>query len=133
MDPPSKAALYDGGNHIQEEGMVGGEEREKIRRAYYIEKKGIKRIAREFGHGRKVVRKAIKESGIPVYQRRQPVSLPVLGPYLPIIQQWLADDGVFFPSPPKGVIRTSYLLKTPYFLGVLYSNNFLEHFISKIF
>ncbi|MHB8482040.1 MAG: IS21 family transposase [Nitrospiria bacterium] len=72
--------------------MVGVEERERIRRAYYVEKKGIKRIARELGHGRKVVRKAIKESGIPVYQRKQPVSLPVLGPYLPIIQQWLADD-----------------------------------------
>lgn len=72
--------------------MVGVEERERIRRAYYIEKKGIKRIARELGHGRKVVRKAIKESGIPVYQRRQSVSLPVLGPYLSIIQQWLTDD-----------------------------------------
>ena len=72
--------------------MVEVEERERIRRAYYIEKKGIKRIARELGHGRKVVRNAIKESGIPVYQRKQPVSLPVLGPYLSIIQQWLSDD-----------------------------------------
>ena len=72
--------------------MVGVEERERIRRAYFIEKKGIKRIARELGHGRKVIRKAIKESGIPVYQRKQPVLFPVLGPYLPTIQQWMSED-----------------------------------------
>ena len=72
--------------------MVGGKERKRIQRADYVEKKGIKRIARDFGHGRKVIRKALKESDIPVYQRKQPNSFPVLGPYLLIIQQWMAED-----------------------------------------
>jgi transposase len=72
--------------------MVGVEERERIRRAYYIEKKTIRRIARELGHSRRVVRQALKESGIPVYQRRRPYPLPVIGPYVPLIEQWLQED-----------------------------------------
>ena len=38
------------------------------------------------------MREAIKESGVPVYRRRQPVSLPVIGPYVPVIEQWLLED-----------------------------------------
>jgi transposase len=72
--------------------MVGVEERERIRRAYYIEKKGIKQIARELGHGRRVIRKAIRASEVPVYRRKQPACSPVLGPYLSIIQKWISED-----------------------------------------
>ncbi|MBI5197071.1 MAG: IS21 family transposase [Nitrospirae bacterium] len=72
--------------------MVQVEERERIRRAHLIEKKTIRWIAREYGHSRRVVRQAIKDSGVPVYQRRQPFTLPVIGPYVPIIEQWLLED-----------------------------------------
>ncbi|MBI5116669.1 IS21 family transposase [Candidatus Poribacteria bacterium] len=72
--------------------MVKVEERERIRRAYFIEKKTIRWIAREYGHSRRVVRQALKESGIPVYRRKQPFTLPVIGPYVPIIEQWLLED-----------------------------------------
>lgn len=72
--------------------MVGVEERERIRRAHFIEKKTIRRIARELGHSRRVVREAIKESTVPVYRRKQPYVLPVIGPYVPVIEQWLLED-----------------------------------------
>lgn len=72
--------------------MVGVEEREKIRRAYYIEKKTIRGIARGLGHGRRVVREAIKGSGVPVYRRKQAYVLPVIGPYVGTIEQWLLED-----------------------------------------
>ena len=72
--------------------MIGVEERERIRRAHYIEKKAIRRIAKELGHSRRVVRQALKESGIPVYQRKAPSPMPVLGPYVGLITQWLQED-----------------------------------------
>ena len=72
--------------------MIKVEERERIRRAYFIEKKTIRWIAREYRHSRMVVREAIKESAIPVYRRKQPVILPVIGAHVPMIEQWLLED-----------------------------------------
>jgi hypothetical protein len=72
--------------------MVGVEGRERIRRAYFIEKKTIRWIARECNHSLRVVREALKDSGVPVYRRKQPVVLPVIGPYVPMIEQWLLED-----------------------------------------
>jgi hypothetical protein len=53
--------------------MIKVEERERIRRAYFMEKKAIRRVAREYHHSRRVVREALKESAVPVYRRKQPV------------------------------------------------------------
>jgi len=39
-----------------------------------------------------VVREALKDSGVPVYRRKQPIVLPVIGPYVPVIEQWLLED-----------------------------------------
>ncbi len=72
--------------------MVGVEEREKIRRAYFIEKQTIRAIAREMGYSRWVVRQAIQKSGVPIYQRKQPYPLRVIDPYLLLIKQWLLAD-----------------------------------------
>lgn len=72
--------------------MVGVEERGRIRRAYFIEKKSIRRIAREYRHNRRVMREALKDSGVPVYRRKRPSVLPVIGPYVPMIEQWLLED-----------------------------------------
>ena len=44
---------------IAEEEMISVEQREKIRRAYFIEEKKIRQIAREFKCSRPTVRKAI--------------------------------------------------------------------------
>ena len=39
--------------------MISVEERERVRRAYYLEHKSIRQVAREQGHSRKTVEKAI--------------------------------------------------------------------------
>ena len=72
--------------------MITVEQREAIRRAYYIEQKSVRQIAREHGHSRKTVDKAIA-SAIPApYQRTQPRLAPVLGPYHGRIADLLAAN-----------------------------------------
>ena len=68
------------------------EHKEIIRREYFIKRKSVRQIAREFKYSRKTVRKAIMDPGIPVYKRKKPAAKPVMGPYLPIIKQWLEED-----------------------------------------
>ena len=45
---------------VTEEEMISVNDRECIRRAYFVEHKSIREIAREFGHSRKTVRKALE-------------------------------------------------------------------------
>jgi hypothetical protein len=49
------------GQVLPEPKMVKAEQMERIRQAYFVEGKGIKRIAREFHHCRRTVRKAIHQ------------------------------------------------------------------------
>jgi len=72
--------------------MITVEHKEVIRREYFIKRKSVRQIAREFKYSRKTVRKAIMDPGIPVYSRKKPSAKPVMGPYLPIIKQWLEED-----------------------------------------
>jgi transposase len=72
--------------------MITVEHKEIIRREYFIKRKSVRQIAREFKYSRKTVRKAIMDPGIPVYSRKKPRGKPVTGPYLPIIKQWLEED-----------------------------------------
>ncbi len=72
--------------------MITVEHKEIIRRDYFIKRKSVRQIAREFKYSRKTVRKAIMDPGNPVYTRKKPPAKPVMGPYLPIIKQWLAED-----------------------------------------
>jgi transposase len=66
---------------------------ERVRRAYYIEKKSIRRIEREMGHSYWTVRKALDASEPEPYQLRQAKVAPVLGPYKAHIEQLLAENG----------------------------------------
>jgi transposase len=72
--------------------MITVEQKEIIRREYFIKRKSVRQIARELKYSRKTVRKAIRDPGIPSYRRKKPTSKPVMGPYLPIIKQWLEKD-----------------------------------------
>jgi len=64
---------------------------ESIRRAYRTEGKSQRQVARELGHSRKTVSKALKYSTPPPYRRRiQPH--PVLGDFTAIIDRWLEED-----------------------------------------
>jgi len=74
------------------------EQKEQIRRAFFIEGKSIHRIARELHHDRRTVRAAIKDGGPSHYSLAKPRPRPVLGPFVSVIDEWLAGDKL---APPK--------------------------------
>ncbi len=65
---------------------------EKIRRAYHVEDKSIREIARETGHARRTVKRMVESDAPPQYRRRQPYRAHKLGPYKEQIQQLLAEN-----------------------------------------
>lgn len=71
--------------------MINVEERARIRRAYYVEHKSIRDIAREMKHGRETVRQAL-ETAVSDYRQREPRAAPVLGPYKARIDALLAES-----------------------------------------
>jgi len=77
--------------------MLSVEDREQIRRAYYIEKKSIRQIAREQRRSRRSVRKAIA-SAEAKYSLSQARRSPVLGPYKERIEELLKENEAL---PPK--------------------------------
>jgi transposase len=72
--------------------MITVEEKEIIRREYFLNRKSIRQISRELHRSRKTIRKAIYDPGIPVYTRSKPVPKRVIGPFLGIIKLWLKED-----------------------------------------
>jgi transposase len=72
--------------------MINVEKREKIRRAYFLEHKSQREIAKELGCSRKTVRKAIESAEPEAYTLRQPRPAPVLGPYKARIDELLAEN-----------------------------------------
>ena len=72
--------------------MVGVEEKERIRKAYFRNKRSKRWIAKNYHHSRPTVRKALEDASPPVYRRsKKPVS-KVLGPFKPVITRWLEED-----------------------------------------
>lgn len=78
--------------------MLNVDEKEQIRRAYFIEGKSIRRIARERRHDRRTVRAAIRDASPSRYKLTKPRTRPVLGPFVTTIDEWLTGDEY---SPPK--------------------------------
>lgn len=72
--------------------MIKVDEKENIRRFYFIKRYSIRRIARENHYSRKTVRKAIADASVPKYWLSTPKPRRVMGPYLPIIENWLEED-----------------------------------------
>lgn len=72
--------------------MIRVEEREKIRRAYFIEDKSMREISRELGHSRSTVKKALEGAEAVAYTLKQPRAAPVLGPYKTQIDELLAAN-----------------------------------------
>jgi len=68
------------------------DQKEQIRRAFFIEGKSIRQIAREGHHDRRTVRAAIRDASPPRYKLNWPRVRPVLGRFVTIIDKWLADD-----------------------------------------
>ena len=68
--------------------MIGMDQYELIRTANRLYAKSIRAIAREYGHSRKTIRKAL--AGLePKYRRKQEPFSPVMSPYAGIVEAWL--------------------------------------------
>ena len=67
------------------------EDREKIRRARFIEHKSGREIASEMGISRNTVHDAL-ENATKEYTLRKPRPAPVLGPYMARIDEMLAEN-----------------------------------------
>jgi len=68
------------------------DQKEIIRREYFLNRKSMREIAKELHHGRTTIRKAIYDPGIPTYKRSVPVPKRTIGPFVAVIQQWLQED-----------------------------------------
>jgi transposase len=77
---------------VAEEEMIRVEDRERIRRAYFIEHKSMRQIARELRHSRDTVKKAIESAEPTAYTLKGPRRAPVLGPYKARIDELLAEN-----------------------------------------
>lgn len=78
--------------------MLKVNQREQIRRAYFIGGQSLRQIAREQHHDRGTIRKALRDAGPPQYTLKQSRPRPVLGAFLALIEQWLDEDKA---RPPK--------------------------------
>ena len=74
------------------------DQREQIRRAYFIDGNSVRQIARERHHDRGTIRKALHDAGPARYTLGAPRARPVLGPFIGVIDHWLDDDKT---RPPK--------------------------------
>ncbi len=72
--------------------MIQVDEKETIRRLYFIKRHSIRQIAEELNHSRKTVRKAITDASVPQYRLAAPKPSLVMGPHHETIQSWLEAD-----------------------------------------
>jgi transposase len=72
--------------------MISVEKREQIRRAYFIESKSMRTIAKELHCSRDTVKKAVASPEGEPYTLTQERSAPVLGPYKARIDELLAES-----------------------------------------
>jgi len=72
--------------------MITMEEREAIRRAYYLEGKSKRQIAREHNHSRKTVDKAVDNQPPQPYRLTKAKPSPVFGPYRARADELLAEN-----------------------------------------
>jgi transposase len=72
--------------------MLTVKEWEQIRRAFYVEQKSVREIARETGRARRTIDRMINSVQPPAYHRRGPKQAHKLGPYKGRIQELLAQN-----------------------------------------
>ncbi len=72
--------------------MLTVDDYDRIRRKVIVEGLSQREVAKELGHGRNTVAKALKHSSPPEYRRTQPVSRPAIDPFQHIIDTWIEDD-----------------------------------------
>jgi len=67
--------------------MIMVDQKEIIRREYFLNRKSMREIAKELHNSRKTNRKAIYDLGVPEYKRRVPAPKRAIGTFVEIIQQ----------------------------------------------
>lgn len=72
--------------------MLTVDQFELIRRKHFIDGMSRRAIARELGHSRKTIKKALQHPVPPGYQRTRPVSRPVMDRFAGIVDAWLEED-----------------------------------------
>ena len=72
--------------------MIQVDEKEAIRRLYFIKRHSIRQMARERHHSRKTIRKALLDPSVPQYHLATPKACPVMGPFRGIVEVWLEQD-----------------------------------------
>ena len=72
--------------------MITVEKREQIRRAYYVENKSMRAIAKELRCSRKTIKKAIESAEPEKYTLTLSREAPVLGPYKARIEALLEEN-----------------------------------------
>lgn len=65
----------------------------RVRRDHFVEKKGIKRIARERGLSRNTVRKILRSEETAFSYEREHQPLPQLGPHVARLEAMLQENG----------------------------------------
>ena len=72
--------------------MIQVDEKENIRRLYFIKRHSIREISVELRRSRQTVRRAIADGSVPQYHLTVSKPSPMMGPYLDIIKGWLEAD-----------------------------------------
>jgi len=72
--------------------MITVQEREAIRRAYYLDRKSKRQIAREQGHSRKTIDKAVTNQPPQPYHLTKSKPAPVFGPFRARADELLAEN-----------------------------------------
>ena len=88
--------------------MIQVDEKETIRRFYFIQRHSIREIAKELHHSRRTVKKAITDASVPEYHLTVPRTSPVMDPFKAIIERWLEEDK----SQPKKQRHTAHRIYT---------------------
>lgn len=72
--------------------MIKVEKIEQIRRAYYVEGKSMRQIAREYHHSWHTIKKALARAEAGRYTLKEPRAAPILGPYKHRIRELLEQN-----------------------------------------
>jgi len=102
---------------------------EQIRRAYHVEQKSIRQIARETGRARRTVRRMLDLAEPPVYRRQQPKKAYKLGPYKERIRELVAQNRTL----PRKQRRTAHMIfkeiKNEGFSG---AESTVRHYVAQV-
>ena len=78
--------------------MLTPEEHERIRRAYYVDKKSLRQIAREEKHSRETIKKAVSEATPKAYHLKDERPAPIFGPFQERVEELLAQNEQLSPK-----------------------------------